>query len=47
VNGIDHWGVVAEDTTDLVAASYQVIRKLQKAEAKSDFQVEKLLAMVD
>ena len=47
VNGIDQWDVGAEDTSDLVAASYQVIRKLQKAEAKSDFQVEKLLTMVD
>jgi hypothetical protein len=47
VDGVDQWGVNAEGTSDLLAGSYQVIRKLEKAETKSDFQVEKLLAAVD
>jgi glycosidase len=47
VDGIDQWGVMAEGTFDLVGGSYKVIHKLEKAEAKSDFQVEKLLTAVD
>ena len=47
INGIDQWGLMAEKTQDLVAGSYQVIRKLRKAEEKSDFQIEKLLAEAD
>ena len=47
VNGIDQWGLEAEDTHQQVAESFQVIRKLIKAEARSDYQVEKLLDGVD
>jgi hypothetical protein len=47
LNGITEWGLDAEETSELIAAGYQIIRKLQKAEARSDYQVEKLLEAVD
>jgi len=47
VNGIKEWGLDAEETRQQIAGSYQIIRKLQKAETKSDYQVEKLLEAVD
>jgi hypothetical protein len=46
VNGIDRWGINADQTYEQVASSYQVIRKLLKAESNSGYQVEKLLSEV-
>ena len=47
VKGINEWGLDAEETREQIAGCYQIIRKLQKAETKSDYQVEKLLEMVE
>jgi len=47
LNGITEWNLDAEETHEQIAAGYQIIRKLQKAETKSDYQVEKLLEAVD
>jgi glycosidase len=47
IDGIYQWGLIAPELQDQVATSFQVIRKLQKAEKNSNYQVEKLLAYLD
>jgi len=47
VIGIEQWGLDAEDSEELISDCYRVIRKLQKAESKSGYQVEKLLEALD
>ncbi|MFN2265966.1 MAG: alpha-amylase family glycosyl hydrolase [Anaerolineales bacterium] len=47
VIGIEHWGQDVEDTEVMISDCYRAIRKLQKAEKKSDYQVEMLLEVLD
>lgn len=46
INGIKVWGTGSGKTAEQVAAAYSIIRKLVKAEARSEYQVEKLLEAV-